>query len=268
MVLMDKKIFYTGLVLLLIGIVTVMIGGAAVSNTLSSSKLSTEVVNMTVPVHGFNFTTVQAINQSYFLALAKIAPKANFYLFNSSAFDAFQSYAHSASNSINGLNYSKSLEGKGALYIYSNATSATIPPVNSTNFTKPIYIGMNETSPFAPGTYYLVVDNTNGSASSVTGVYSSILVFLPFTKSSIQGNSVGWGVIAALGIAYVLLIVGIALTIYGWVKKPASESLRVVKEEKPAEGTTEKAYIEQLYKNIGKRQRPKGKTPKRKRTHK
>ncbi len=251
---MKKKFIYIGVILLVVAFAMLLLAGSLLNSTVNN--LFTQK-NVTVGPSAFTYEQVQLTRQPAIIAMISDAP-VNFYVFNSTGFLKWSSSMYST-NAPSGYRSALPLEGAGLVYGYLGTKSATIPYSASIDNTTPFYETNSTSLDNVTGTYYAVVDNTNGSASSASGVKASVLY--ESTSSSLAGSQAASavGVLAAGASFFVLLIAGIALVIYGIVKKqpiapgePASARQAVQKSNMTEE------QIDQLYKNIKKKSQRKG----------
>ena len=215
-----------GLILLVLAIITLVVAVSMQNSAPSPLTQGMVVQNLTVPAHGSVNRSIAFANASILLVFMNIDNSTNVYLMNSTAFDGWSSYVNSNLSAARGLDYAISIANKGVFYIYQNASElVTIPYTqNSTQPTVPIlYQKPNQV--FPPGTYYLVFDNTNGSASKNKSIFVKLAYLQPISNSTLKGptlssvySQVNQGV--QLGIIFILLLMaGIVSLIYGYVRK-------------------------------------------------
>ena len=180
----------------------------------------------------------------------------------------WSAYSKLRNSSMTGLDYAASLEGDGALVIYKNTTIASIPFLSQLSQsgvqeTKPIY-SINTSKPYAQGAYYIVIDNTNGSASANGAIAANIVVPTPLSNSTIAYfNKAQLSLLPYGTVFFVLLVAGIILIVYGYFKKPrepqppAGAGGKTHTEHTTEKGLPSDADINVLYRNIEKRKRAK-----------
>ncbi|MFI5412733.1 MAG: hypothetical protein ACHQX1_02485, partial [Candidatus Micrarchaeales archaeon] len=156
------------------------------------------------------------------------------------------------------------LENKGALYIFKNAINATVPVGFAPIGAAPVY-STNQSSIYPKGAYYFVVDNTNGSVSANNKLQASIIYLPPLSNSSITSgpfaglsNQINQELIFGF-LFFVLLVAGVIVIIYGFIKKPKGEAVaapvygKLQKEDK----NIDQSYVDKLYKDVEKRKKAK-----------
>ncbi|MCL5430306.1 MAG: hypothetical protein M1504_02405 [Candidatus Marsarchaeota archaeon] len=251
---MIKKIVYIGVILIVAAAVVLLISGASAGGVVSGLKNLTKMQNFTVNGGAFAYLPLQSVNSSL-LAVGVLNHKVNVYLLNSTAFPLWE---NSVSNTLapgggNGLYSALQLEGKGAFLIYENATNVTIPAnLQLGNFSaSPALYALNE-SLYKNGMYYVVVDNTHGSASYSNQVIANFLYLLPPTNSTSAATIYNFnstlGTLFILGVVFiVLLVAGIIVIAYGLLKKrqPTAETPTV-------KGGPTKEEVDRLYRGVGK----------------
>ncbi len=263
---MDKKIVYIGLGLIVIAIVLFLINiylGSSVSSGFQNVLLTQ---NLTINGGAFSSVSINATNNSYFFVAAQLSKEANIYLFNSSAYKSWKS-AVSSNSPVHGITAAIGLEGKGAFYIFKNTINASIPQGLGISAQNATY-ATNSTALYPAGTYYVVIDNTNGSASYQSQVLAHVLYLPPITNSSItSGPLAGLGGQITqeiwLGLAFfIILVAGLVVTVYGYFKKPKFATTAATPFGKPATPGSEvdTQYVDKLYKNVDQRKKAKKKS--------
>ena len=261
---MIKKIFYIGLLLVAVAIIlsfpisgtlTNAIGNAVNSNTTALNNMFAEAFNSigtveNITVTGGNFIPLKISsagitgNATFYLD-ANISSSLNVYLFNQSGYSTWTAYLNGGV-SRSGINEARLLEGSGTLLLY-NAVHGliayqslnTTPALPSTiKYSSPSYqygaINISHS-----GNYYLVFDNTNGSASSSRSVTAKVVYLDPTSESALASNpyvvnatdalnsryntalyNALDGMIIPLLVAAGALIAGIIAILYGLFAKP------------------------------------------------
>lgn len=259
---MIKKIVLIGLLLIAASIAVLFIGGTLVLN--SASLISNQLSNINASIAPGNFSYVHLVaqNASFFVFLAKLSSNANFYVFNQSGFSTWTNGISTAR--VSGLSYAISLENKGAFIIYRNASVPTAPSLVASDPT--LLFTYNSLQPYPAGTYYFVVDNTNGSASFQKQIGAEFIYTQPINNQSINSGTLGSipknlfnNELIVGGIFFFLLIAGILVSLYGTFKKPPEET---GDHQKGAKSTVsgskiDQKYLDELYKGIGKKKRAK-----------
>ena len=220
---MRKKIVIVGVILILFGILAAAIATTTFNGSIKSfaSQVLKNATARAAP-GSFAYVPISLPNASQIYVLAELNKSANFYLMNGSA---FSSWSAAMGNTINvtGVSAAAALEGNGTIFIARNSTFIdTASPVAPNSTEDIMYSSPNVTEP--AGMYYVVADNTNGSASSGNGsVLARIVYYAPGTVSSntIAEYSGSGNTVLGSGIAFLVLVVaGLVFVIYGIVKKP------------------------------------------------
>lgn len=258
---MRKKIVYIGLGLILASLIVFVIAGNSTSSAINNLAQTVNTTNVTIAAHSFNALKLAAPSNSLLLLAVSIQNgKANFYFFNSSAYATWT--AGVGSNST-GLSRALSLEGKGVYVIYNGVFNASVPS-SLVNASKSLLYTTNESKQYPAGTYYAVIDNTNGSVSSGMSLNGRIAYVPPFNNASLQGSqysqlsgALKTGILYGL-IFFILFVVGIIVVIYGVIKKPevdVAQAAAASGKVQASKQQMQKEYVDQLYKNVGKRKR-------------
>lgn len=255
---MDKNLVYIGLALIVISFI-ILAGGLSQQSSLSSSLVNNvSITNFTVASNSFAYSSSVFTNQSLVFILVRLDKNSNVYLFNSTGFNAWTSYMRSNATGKDGYDYAVSLERKGALYIYKNASYMTVPQGYSSLAALPVY---NQSAGYLnAGTYYVTVDNTNDSPSYLSQINATVVYLPPLTNSTIvafasqhaQGIWFGFGF-------FIALILGIIFLVFGLIRNRESEAYLMPQPKRTGllskEKTTPeetKAYIDRLYRNVGR----------------
>lgn len=221
---MDKRFIYVGIVLIIIAIASIIIVFDTVSTISQASPRILKVVNFTVGSNSYYYSSIAANGSYIVLALISSKSPLNFYLFNSSAFGAWALHMGSnvsVASGASGFAYAKSLIGKGAVTIFHNANNATMPYISNYAASGPYYqsnasnISIGE---LPHGKYYVVADNTFGSASHNSSVNSTMLIYSPSIKVS-SLRSYGYTVVAGGTVSVLAIISGIVILIIGLLKR-------------------------------------------------
>ncbi len=259
---MEKKIVYIGLGLIVLSIIVLLLSSGTTSSLSQSLQSSFLTQNITVQAHNFASIQLNATNSSYIFVIGVMNNPANFYLFNSSAYSKWTSYIQTA-NSPSGLTKAISLEGNGVSIIYRNQTNVSIPSGTGFVQTTPFYAISNQ-SMFRKGTYYAVIDNTNGSASEANPVKASFVYLPPITNQSLASGpfssfSKQLNQEILYGLAFFILIAaGIIVLIYGLIKKPKTPGGGQPSQQK-VNPKADQQYVDNLYKNVDKNSKNKKK---------
>lgn len=209
---MIKKIVYIGLLVFVIGLVA-MFSNAATQNISGLSQAQPIASNFSINASSFYSAPLYISNLSLVIVLCNFSRPVNIYLMNSSGLSAW--------SRSEGLSRAESLEGKGTLLIVRNSTLFSLPSLQANNSsTHVLYSGLGKAR-FNPGTYYLVADNTNGSASSKDPVSGQIVYVPEVPNETTQANLSQFGTQIAFGaVGFIIVLAGIVLIVYGLMKAP------------------------------------------------
>jgi hypothetical protein len=245
---MRKKFVYIGLILLVIAVVMFII--FVITSPFSGvlSKITT-MYNVSVSSGSFYDVPLSTTNALRGLVFVKLFNgSANVYLFNASTFQAWNSKVQGNATA-SGIASARTLgPGIGAL-IASNVNVSQITLTENLSATKANasvvgFSGFN-------GTAYLVIDNTEGSASSNTIVKGAVL-YLALTQSNLSMYEGIGAEVLIIGIVEIALIIaGLVLVIYGAMKKDSDAVPGTI----DAKGEASKEYIDSLYKNVDKKKK-------------
>jgi hypothetical protein len=223
---------------LVVGIAIILLLGEGTSIN-SSMVGSIPFENITVQSGGSSYATINTSNAQTAIVSVIATSAINMYLFNASNFNLWQSHVL-GNASANGLKYAQAIYSGNSPFIF--ASTDLIMPVNVS-----LMLPKNE---LYNNSVYVVLDNTNGSASSSKEVTARVvyLVLNPSTTAKYRAIASRQFYLGAA--AVLMLIVGVAVAIYGVVKKEKSGPGIQVPTGKNA---TSKEYIDSLYKNVNKR---------------
>lgn len=260
---MDKRLVYIGAAFLIAALLVFMVNNSLNTSILQGLQNLSVTQNMTVQKASFSSVTLPLPNdaQSFYVLLANFSKPVNAYLFNSSAYTSW-SNAVSSNTPVPGLAKAVSLEGNGTFFIFRNASLASVPAIlNGVSNTVNVYM----TSPnatYKPGTYYFVIDNTNGSASTNSVVYARVKYLPPVTNSTIQTGAYGalsneFQTAIELGaVFFFALVVGTVILIIGLMRKRKGEAeIPPPGREKLEKDEVNPEYVEKLYRGIGRQRR-------------
>ncbi len=252
---MDKRFAYIGIALMIIAFI-ILVANSFTTNIGSSFANVVVYSNMTIQPHSYGSASINASEASYFFVVAHTNKPVNFYFFNKSAYYAWRN-ATEAFPQGNGRFTAISLENKGAFMIYSNETNMSIP--NATNpSSKPIYAA-NQSTPYGNGTYFLVVDNTNGSESSSYQINATVAYLPPINNSTISSGALS-GLSGQLTEAiqvgvvfFIMLVAGIVLLAYGLIKKPQGQGAGTPQPGQKLNVRANQQDVDQMYQNVEKK---------------
>ncbi len=254
---MMRRITAIGLAIILIAIALVLYGLFVGSGQVYNSAVNlTSSLNATVKPHGTYTMAFNYSNGTSFYFLAHASGNINFYLMNSSAYGLFEN-----SNSTSKYANAESLEGKGMLQIYRNATNSSFPASYQQGLR--YEYAKNQTQPPKNGIYYLIADNTNGSASASNSISLGIVYLQNFyhNQSDIAKYQKFVGAVTSeklVGVAGgVFLIFGIVIVAYGFIRRrgKGGDTSQVKK------GMSEEE-IDRLYETVKRNKTEVGRTPK------
>ncbi len=235
---MRKKFVYAGIVLILAAIAILLLGAGLVPQPSSFTLLLFNVtpgnfVSMPINITPLSTIVLRSLSSS----------PINLYVMNGSAFLAWGALMRQNGN---GLEDANSLSGSGALFIQPNNTSISIPSFSySTNYTG----GSPGSAPsYGAGRYYVVLDNTNGSASSNSIVRTEVVI----PDYLMNGTSEGLAQLNSfsseaeeMGFVMVVVgVIGIIVLFYGIISK--AKNLNTVSLEKNREDLSEES-LDRLY---------------------
>ncbi len=245
---MKKKFVYIGIVLLIAAFASAIIGGSA----LNPNKLISEK-NLSVSAMGFSFLSFSIPNGSAIFLIGNLTKPADFYVFNSTGFTDW-SHEVGINSSIDGYNYALSLKGLGVFYIFRNVTTIVLPSITSLYNSTPAY-SYNSLGYVPGGTYYAVVDNTNGSKSAGSALGAKIGYIPGSALASGKFKSFVYEEAFVGVLFFVLLISAIIIIVYGLLKSDASVAgAGVITKGKGKKGDElSNEEIDALYKNIKKK---------------
>lgn len=217
------KITYIGIIILVMALAVIAFGVIYGSGSIMKAAGDLVVIkNITVLS---NSSTNLSFNTTGSPLIFSVLSEAdiNFYIMNSTAYSIWGSTNYTETNP-NGLLRSESLEGSGTVVIYQNSMNVSFPTGMGQ---KPIYeeYGNSTYTNITNSTYYLVIDNTNGSASSSNDVNVRV-VYLPsinlnnattYNNYNNFENSLNKIRMETI-IAVILLIAGGVVVVYGVVR--------------------------------------------------
>jgi hypothetical protein len=228
---MIKKFVYSGVLCVVIALVAFLSVSVALSGS-TMGKLPNE--NLTVPARNYSYLLINTSDASMAVASASLSSAINIYVFNATDFGLWRLNAESA-NSVGGLDYARTLYHGNSTFISAN-TAFMMPE----NVSRVIAKGSNSSY------VYVVMDNTNGSASFGRPVTAKIVYLVLNPATNAKYHSLAMDQLYLSFAAFALLLVGMVLAVYGAMKsaKSAPAYVPTGKEAK------NKAYIDSLYKNI------------------
>lgn len=236
-----------GIILLAFAIVTLTVAITTQNSVPTPLAQGTSIENLTIPSHGYSNKSITVDNTSILFVFIDVANRTNIYFMNSTAFSAWSLYVNSNSSSAQGLGYALSIANRGVFYVYQNVTGlVAIPYIKNSSQTQAPLLYPKQNQVFPPGTYYVVFDNTKESASTNHTVFSRLTYLQPISNSTLKGTQfssvypqMNQGV--QLGIIFiVLLLAGIVILLYGYVKRllnwePSSDTTDTGREAKKKE---------------------------------
>ena len=263
---MNKRTMYIALLLIAIGIAIWVAASFSFGSLQNQIVQSTTYSTANLTVKPDNYASYQLqLNGSYLSSLAYVvSPSSNLYLFNTTAYSAWLNARRSDYNA-SGIALAKILESKGAVLIAQNVTLS--PTFNLATNASGSNITYNSGARPSNSTYYLVIDNTKGSGSLNKSVQAGILYavtpiasldqFLTSTKTISLAGSIP---------AFLILVIGIILLIYGALRRSKlKDALQPEGKTAPWSKQLTQQEVDELYKNVGKKQQRTAKTPKRRR---
>ncbi len=248
---MKKKFLYIGLALIVAAFAVLLIAGSVLTSAVSGLF---NQKNVSIGSMSFSSVPITITSNSLLFGGVGSDRPINFYLFNSSGFGRWSSDMGS-SNTPTGYRFAISLEGNGLIYGYHDTVSGTFPYSSGIGNRTPFY--QTNITHAMPGTYYAVVDNTNGSASSNTSIKATVVYPSGASYTSNAGSAIG--IIAAGFGFFIMLIAGIAFIAYGfWKKTPVvttegQPSMQKTQQSKKEATDMTSEQVDQLYKSIKKK---------------
>ncbi|MGC8648727.1 MAG: hypothetical protein ACP5UN_00700 [Candidatus Micrarchaeia archaeon] len=249
---MIKNIVYVGIIIIILSFLFLFFASSTITSTNLNSTISSLISekNYTINSNSFASYKINLNTTASIAALVSSNANINLYLMSSNAFLAWKNTLSNASNNASGINIASKFEGDGVYYIFKDINSASIPVGLIKNITAiPIY---SSNSLLTNGTYYLVVDNTRGSASSNQIVNTTILYIPPLTNQTLNSpqfsqikNMINESILLG-SIFFITFIIGVAVLIYGLIKKPQN----VVVESKGVVSKISLADVNKLYEGI------------------
>ena len=246
---MRKKIVYIGILLFILAVAVFIaytyIGSSVFSNAVTK-VLTTS--NLTISAGSFSYAQVSTANSTGDLIVAFSSGKVNMYLFNFSTFSAWSGYIRS-NTSASGISYARSIASNGSV-VENNVNASEFLLTGNLSLSRPNVSVRNIR--YFNGTAYVVMDNTKGS-DSYDSTLRAVVSYFGLTQANI-GAYASIGTEAAILIAAIIAlgIAAIILIVYGLMKsEPGSAfgtGLRGGGREQASKG-----YIDELYKNVGKK---------------
>ena len=239
---MQKRLVYSGLLLIALSIILFSIIASSTSSTFS--KLYGDLVykNITVNSNSLYYIDINSTASSPMLMGLDIHSPAQVFLFNASSFSAWVSGTGPKS----GISGAIQFEGKGLILAYNNTMNASIPVEPNNALVYQSNSSKIVSGELPTGSYKLVIDNANGSSSSSAAI-NATYVYLPSSSvSTIIHSTSGMSMLSI--VALIMFISGIALLVYGIIKKSAMVSKSAV--AGLSGGTPSDEAIDQLYKSI------------------
>jgi len=223
---MRKGIIYLGVIFILLSVVVLAISSFGMQNSLGQNiygMANLTFKNQTVKNSSFASISINLNDTSVLTFFAKLSNKSNVYFMNAGA---FSNWVNSSYNkSFNGIAKALALEDKGVIIIYHNVSSAVFPagivPGNANANSTPEFessYAINGT--LQAGRYYIIIDNTNGSASYAHSISVQYFYYpIAASPSLLKGNSSLSSLLLISSISVLLFIAGFALIIAGIVMK-------------------------------------------------
>lgn len=225
---MIKKMVYYGLAMLVLAAVLFFGSGYLFSSGLGKSIT---LNNFTIGADNFSSYPITYTNASE-VAVYVIATKPiNTYLMNSSDYLSWSSHMLSTRNS-SGLSYAEQL-GISTNDIFKNASLTVIPLL------------VNSSANVSKNKFYVILDNTFGSHSFNSSVNATVSYFPLHTSKLIVYELLDV-------LAFVILVAGIIILIWGLVKTNEPKVAPVSTTGKPTKSQKDKEYVDQLYKGVKK----------------
>lgn len=237
---MKKKLVYAGLAMIAVAIVLFLSAGyVGYSLNGAAGALPAVSVNKTIASNSFAYVAINTSDAQTVVVSAALNAPANIYMFNAADFHSWEGLEASGG----GLAAAQAENPEGN-FIYEG--TQLIMPMNASKVFLP-----NDTY---NNTLYVVVDNTQGSASSNTSIDARVVYLALNANLLAQYRSklgVPYELVAAMSIiAIVLLIGGIAVVIFGAMKKDVQQEPSPF--ARKDDGESSESYIDALYKDVSK----------------
>ncbi len=235
---MIKKFIYYGVFIVAVAIIVLLAAGSSVSGNLMGNI---PVENVTVPSNSFTYALINATGAQTAIVSVIASSTVNIYVFNASNFDLWISHM-TGNASANGLEYAQAIYNNASQFIFAN--TLMMAPAN-------VSLALSNGGLYNRSAY-VVVDNTNGSPSSIKTVRARVVYVVLNSATTKKFRSLADRQLY-IGTASVLMfLAGVILVIYGAMKKEVQAPAGQVPTGKKE---ASKEYIDSLYKNVIKRKR-------------
>ena len=234
---MMKRLIYIGLLLLAISIVSyyaIFSSLAGPSSAALSQNITRIYDNYTLSGNAINVFSFKSSPGNASIYLERSDLPLDVILLNSTGYGLWRAEAN-GSTAAGYLKLAESLEGKGAVIIYSNVTNATIP----VTFSQPVY-SQNESNLslgiLGPGRFYVLSAISTGSIGNSATVKSTLAEGISIGNSAGRLSEFSFAGIAVT----IMLIAGLIIILIGIMKQDKKKQNEEIKQE----------VVDELYKGI------------------
>ena len=200
---MKKNLFYIGIVLVIAGIAVFVIGPSSVIPSIFPNATSQSIE---VAANSINAIPVPLSEAGLPVLTFNSSTSMDFFFTNATAYGKI-SGAPAANSSATSA--AVALEGNGVYEVYVASKKGAFPYLGYANITSPNYL-LN-VSFLQPGTYYAIFYDPGSVPAGVT------ITTLSVSLSKIQSGATS--IYTAVGVAVVLFVLGLGLTIYSLISK-------------------------------------------------
>jgi len=233
---MRKRVIYLGVLFIFLSVVALAASSLNLQNPLGQDIYGIANLtfkNQTVGNSSFDSIAINLNSTSTLIFSTKSYNRSNIYIMNTSAFLNWVNGSYN--EGFNGVAKALELKDKGIIAIYHNVLSAIFPTGMVPNATNATYVPEYESSyaingTLPAGSYYIVIDNTNGSASYSHALPVSLqYLHYPLTAplSLLKGNSPLSSFLLTSSISVLLFVMGFALIIVGIITKTKDRKMIV-----------------------------------------
>lgn len=235
---MMKRLIYIGLLLLAISIVSYYAIFSALASPTSSvlgQNITRIYDNYTLSGNAINVFSFNSTPDNASIYLERSDVPLDVILLNGTGYGLWRTEVNGSAAATGYLTLAKSLEGRGAVIIYTNITNATIP----VTFSKPVY-SQNESNLslgiLGAGRFYVLSAISPSSAVSKATVKSTLAEGITLGNSA---NRLSEFSLAGITVT-IMLIAGLIIILIGIMKQDKKKQSEEIKQE----------VVDKLYKGI------------------
>ncbi|MDE1854743.1 MAG: hypothetical protein KGH57_00260 [Candidatus Micrarchaeota archaeon] len=199
---MKKNLFYIGIVLIIAGIAVFVIGPSSVIPSIFPNATSQSIE---VAANSINAIPMPLSQAGLPVLTFNSSTSIDFFFTNATAYGQISAPAADSS----AMSKAVALEGNGVYEVYVASKKGAFPYLGYANITSPNYL-LN-VSFLQPGTYYAIFYDPGSIPAGVT------ITTLSVSLSKIQSGATS--IYTAVGVAVVLFVAGLGLTIYSLISK-------------------------------------------------